>query len=161
MSAVGLIAALVAHRPVSAGELASAWTSDRTETKSRLVAGISGGKPVAGVEIALDEGWKTYWRFPGEAGGVPPSFDWAKSDNVASVTVLYPAPKRLTDKAGDTLGYKSSVVFPVLVEPKDATKPVTLRLPHRWLWSCVRPSPVLSARVASRYSYALACTRGR
>ena len=125
---IGLIAALASQRPVSAGELASAWTSDRTETKSRLIAGVAGGKPVAGVEIALDEGWKTYWRFPGDAGGVPPSFDWARSDNVASVTVLYPAPKRLTDKAGDTLGYKSGVVFPVLVEAKDPTRPVTLKL---------------------------------
>ena len=33
---------------------------------------------------------------------MPPSFDWSKSTNLDSAQVLYPAPKRLTDKAGDT-----------------------------------------------------------
>ena len=111
-----------------ADDLASPWSEGKIETKARLVAGSVAGAPVAAVEIVLGEGWKTYWRFPGEAGGVPPVFDWAKSDNVARVTVLYPAPKRLIDKAGETLGYKGAVVFPVVIEPKDAGKPVGLRL---------------------------------
>ena len=77
---------------------------------------------MAGVELQLPEGWKTYWRFPGEAGGVPPSFDWSKSTNLESAQVLYPAPKRFTDKAGDTIGYKGTVVFPVRLKPKDAVE---------------------------------------
>ena len=56
-----------------------------------------------------------------------PDFDWQGSDNLASATVLYPAPHRLHDKAGDVVGYKNGgVLFPVLVTPKDASKPVTL-----------------------------------
>ena len=82
---------------------------------------------VAGVEIRLDPNWKTYWRMPGEAG-VPPQFDWSKSENVASVDVLYPAPRRYPDKGGDAVGYSGSVIFPVIVTPKDATKPVKLSL---------------------------------
>ncbi len=81
---------------------------------------------MAAIEIELADGWKTYWRFPGDAGGLPPSFDWSKSDNLASAKVLYPAPKRFSDKAGDTLGYKDRVVLPVEIEAKDPTKPVTL-----------------------------------
>ncbi len=111
-----------------AAELATAWNAGKPETKSRLLAGVAAGKAMAAVEIELADGWKTYWRFPGDAGGLPPSFDWSKSDNVASVKVLYPAPKRFTDAAGDTLGYKDRVIFPVEIEPKDATKPVTLVL---------------------------------
>jgi DsbC/DsbD-like thiol-disulfide interchange protein len=42
--------------------------------------------------------------------------------------VLYPAPTRLTDEAGDTIGYKDKVTFPVVVEPKDASRPVKLVL---------------------------------
>src|SRR5436309_312013 len=84
---------------------------------SRLLA----GNGIAGVELQLPEGWKTYWRTPGDAGGVPPTFDWSKSDNLASVKVLYPAPKRFSDRAGDTVGYKGTVVFPVEVIPKDAS----------------------------------------
>jgi len=47
----------------------------------------------AGIEIRLDPGWHTYWRYPGESG-VPPRFDFTGSENVESVTVLWPAPKR-------------------------------------------------------------------
>ena len=109
-------------------ELSSAWSEGKPETKARLIAGQLGGKSLAAVEITLTEGWKTYWRFPGDAGGVPPMFDWTKSTNVASVKVLYPAPKRLTGRDGDSLGYKDAVVFPVLVEATDASLPVTLKL---------------------------------
>ena len=76
----------------------------------------------------MPEGWKTYWRNPGDAGGVPPSFDWSKSENLAGAEVLYPAPKRFTDRAGDTVGYKGTVVFPVRLTPKDPAKPIDLRL---------------------------------
>jgi DsbC/DsbD-like thiol-disulfide interchange protein len=76
----------------------------------------------------MPEGWKTYWRNPGDAGGVPPSFDWSKSENLASAQVLYPAPRRFTDSSGDTVGYKGSVVFPVRLTPKDPKKPIDLRL---------------------------------
>jgi DsbC/DsbD-like thiol-disulfide interchange protein len=98
-------------------------------------ARLTGGAPavhgassyLAGVEIALDEGWKTYWRMPGDAG-VPPNFDWSGSSNVAAVTVLYPAPMRMSEPAADTVGYKHAVLFPVEVVPKDASQPVHLAL---------------------------------
>ena len=80
------------------------------------------------VEVAMPAGWKTYWRNPGDAGGLPPRFDWSKSENLSSATVLYPAPKRLTDEAGDTIGYKDHVTFPVEVVAKDASKTVRLAL---------------------------------
>jgi DsbC/DsbD-like thiol-disulfide interchange protein len=59
---------------------------------------------------------------------VPPSFDWSKSTNLDSAQVLYPAPKRFTDKAGDTVGYKGTVLFPVRLKPKDASKPIDVQL---------------------------------
>ena len=46
----------------------------------------------AGIEIRLDPGWKTYWRYPGDSG-VPPTLDFAGSKNVKSVTALWPAPR--------------------------------------------------------------------
>jgi DsbC/DsbD-like thiol-disulfide interchange protein len=125
---VGSVALVVA--PAWADGLSSAWSEGKSETKARLIAGraADGGGLMAAVEIGLADGWKTYWRFPGDAGGVPPTFDWEKSDNVASAKVLYPVPARMTDKAGDALGYKGNVVFPVRVVPKDPTKPVRLEL---------------------------------
>ena len=56
----------------------------------RLLAGadptLPGQSVLAGVEITMAEGWKTYWRNPGEAG-VPPNFDWSGSTNTASIKV--------------------------------------------------------------------------
>ena len=81
----------------------------------------------AGVAVDLDEGWKTYWRMPGEAG-IPPQFDWSASDGVAGVEVLYPLPGRLHDLSGETIGYERHVVFPVFVTPAADAKGVKLRL---------------------------------
>lgn len=103
--------------------LASEWVEGHG-SRARLTSG--GG--IAGVELELAEGWKTYWRFPGEAGGVAPSFDWSKSTNLESAQVLYPAPKRFTDATGDTIGYKGSVVFPVRLKAKDTSKPIEVHL---------------------------------
>jgi DsbC/DsbD-like thiol-disulfide interchange protein len=101
------------------------------DNQARLIAGHASrdGKTAlyAGVDLSMPGGWKTYWRTPGDAGGVPPDFDWTGSDNLASATVLFPAPHRIHDKAGDVVGYKNAVLFPVLVTPKDASKPVTLK----------------------------------
>ncbi len=118
---LGLLLALPSAR-AEAG-LASPWAEGHN-SRARLIAGDG----VAGVELQMPEGWKTYWRNPGDAGGVPPTFDWSKSGNLASAQVLYPAPKRFTDRAGDTVGYKGTVVFPVRLTPKDPKKPIDLRL---------------------------------
>ncbi len=110
--------------PAKAETAASDWVEGHS-SRARL---IDGGGGLAGIELQLPEGWKTYWRYPGEAGGVAPSFDWSKSANLESAQVLYPAPKRLTDKSGDAIGYKGTVVFPVRLKPKDASKPIDVRL---------------------------------
>lgn len=117
----------------NAAEFATAWSTGKAETKARLLAGDapsqSASKLVtAAIEITLAPGWKTYWKFPGDAGGVPPLFDWAKSENLKSAKVLFPAPSRITDKTGDLLGYTDAVILPVAIEPADASKPVALRL---------------------------------
>lgn len=82
----------------------------------------------AGVEIKLKDGWKTYWRYPGDSG-VPPTFDFSKSQNVKSVTVLYPAPAKFPDGAGGhSIGYQGDVILPLHVVPQDARRPVMLDL---------------------------------
>jgi DsbC/DsbD-like thiol-disulfide interchange protein len=80
-----------------------------------------------GVRIGLEPGWKTYWRLPGETG-VAPRFDWSGSQNLKQAEVLYPAPTRFVDPEGETIGFAGEVVFPVVIEPLDASKPVKLRL---------------------------------
>lgn len=92
-----------------------------------LSGGRQGESWLSGVQITLDEGFKTYWRNPGESG-LPPSFDWSASENVESVEVQWPAPKRHEDAAGVAYVYSHEVVLPVVVKPKVADKPVKLAL---------------------------------
>src|SRR4029079_11227595 len=61
--------------------------------------------------------------------GVPPSFDFSKSENVKAATVLFPAPSRFPDGAGgSSIGYKAGVLLPVHVVPNDPKKPAVLRV---------------------------------
>jgi DsbC/DsbD-like thiol-disulfide interchange protein len=110
----------------------SPWDTD-LRSAARLIAAGTRGESAdrmlrAGVEIKLQPGWKTYWRYPGDSG-VPPAFDFSASGNVKAVTVLFPAPTRFADGAGgESIGYRGDVILPLRVEPQDASKPVTLRL---------------------------------
>jgi DsbC/DsbD-like thiol-disulfide interchange protein len=106
---------------------ASPWQID-SHSQLRLVAGSrSGPVMLGGVAIQLQPGWHTYWRNPGDSG-VPPRFDFSKSDNLDTVTILWPAPKKFDDGAGGaSLGYTHNVLLPMRVIAKDPKKPVTLR----------------------------------
>jgi DsbC/DsbD-like thiol-disulfide interchange protein len=88
---------------------------------------MSDDQMIAGVQIRLEPGWKTYWRTPGDSG-VPPSFDWSGSKNLRSAEVLYPAPRRFTDASGTAIGYEDEVVFPVMITPERLDEPVELKL---------------------------------
>ena len=83
------------------------------------------GARIAAIRILLDEGWKTYWRSPGEAG-IPPQFDFAASENVAGVQVLWPRPEVFEQNGMRTLGYHDEVVLPLQVIPADPSRPVNL-----------------------------------
>lgn len=119
--------------PVRAEPAASAWIEGHN-VRTRLVIGewlpltTEGQALSAGLEMELADGWKTYWRMPGDAGGVPPEFDWSGSSNVARFDVAYPAPMRMTDRAGSSIGYKKHVIFPVVVKAEKSNQSVTLKL---------------------------------
>lgn len=106
---------------------ASPWVKD-THSSLRLLAGSrSGPVLMGGIEIQLQPGWKTYWRYPGDSG-VPPRFDFSKSENVESVTPLFPAPKAFSDGSGGTsFGYHKHLVLPLRIIPKNPNEPVLLR----------------------------------
>ena len=123
---LGLLA-LVGFAPL-AGAATGAW-SDGPHTRARLVSATWDGKGEAliGVQIELEAGWKTYWQNPGDAG-VPPQLDWGKSSNLEAVIARWPVPTRLPDPYGVSIGYKGSVVVPVLLKPEEAGKEINLDL---------------------------------
>jgi DsbC/DsbD-like thiol-disulfide interchange protein len=106
---------------------ASPWQRD-THSAVRLLAGSrSGAVLLGGIGFQLQPGWKTYWRTPGDSG-VPPRFDFSKSENIEAVTVLWPAPTKFDDGAGgQSLGYRDQIVLPLRIVAKSTDKPVTLR----------------------------------
>ena len=128
-AAVGLAAILLvgAFAIEVRADDSSPWQRD-THSAVRLLAGSrSGGVLLGGIAFQLQPGWKTYWRSPGDSG-VPPRFDFSKSDNVEAVTVLWPSPMKFDDGAGGhSLGYKQQVVLPLRIVAKSTDKPVTLR----------------------------------
>lgn len=63
------------------------------------------------VEVRLEEGWSTYWRYPGSSG-IPPLFDFSKSVAFTSKEVAFPAPQLITQPFGSYAGYKKKVMFP-------------------------------------------------
>src|SRR3954468_458179 len=109
------------------GQDASAWVKDDHSAVRLLAGSRSGAVLLGGIAFQLQPGWHTYWRNPGDSG-VPPRIDFAKSENIEAVTILWPAPTKFADGAGGTsLGYQKQVVLPLRIVAKNADKPVTLR----------------------------------
>jgi DsbC/DsbD-like thiol-disulfide interchange protein len=125
----GLIAALVAwsSMPQARAQDSSPWVKDGHSAVRLLAGSRSGAVLLGGIAIQLQPGWHTYWRTPGDSG-VPPRFDFGKSENIEAVTILWPAPTKFADGAGGvSLGYQKQVVLPLRIVAKNADKPVTLR----------------------------------
>lgn len=126
-----LCSAILSANGAIAGSFSSPW-EDNPYARARLIAAeypdaTRGENPVAGVQIELNPGWKTYWRVPGDAG-IPPRMNWSGSENVKSVEVRWPAPHRYIDKYGMSIGYKDEIVLPLNIQPKDASAPIHLAL---------------------------------
>lgn len=80
-----------------------------------------------GIELRLDEGWHTYWRFAGDSG-LPPTFDWGASENITVQDIQFPFPKRYDEQGLQTFGYSDSVMFLSGFEKDDPSAPATLAL---------------------------------
>lgn len=81
---------------------------------------------VAGLTIRMAPGWHTYWRAPGDSG-IPPSFNWSGSSNIAGVAVRFPVPEVLDQYGSRSIGYTDEVTFPLLIRTRDPNAPVRLR----------------------------------
>lgn len=121
------LAAAGATASTACAQDASAWVKDAHSSLRLLAGSRTGSVLMGGIEIQLQQGWKTYWRTPGDSG-VPPRFDFSKSVNVESVTPLYPSPKKFDDGAGGmSYGYIKHVIFPLRIVLKNPNEPVQLR----------------------------------
>src|SRR3981081_733170 len=113
-AALGLAAIIFASSPAieARAEDSSPWQRDG-HSAVRLLAGSRVAAVLFGaIPLNLQLGWKTYGRPPGDSG-VPPRFDFSKSENIEAVTVLWPAPTEFDDgPRGDSLAHHNQVVPP-------------------------------------------------
>src|SRR5437588_12894454 len=112
--ALGFAATLLASSLATGAraEDASPWQRDGHSAVRLLAGSRSGAVLLGGIAFKLQPGWHTYWRNPGDSG-VPPRFDFTKSENIEAVTVLWPAPTKFADGAGGvSLGYQYHGVAP-------------------------------------------------
>src|SRR5262245_60623167 len=118
--AVAACVVFMGAHAASAAEDVSRWDGD-ARSAIRLIAGTRSADEAAplraGIEIRLKPGWHTYWRYPGDAG-VPPRFDFKASQNVKDVLVRWPAPQRITEDGGVTIGYARDVILPLQITPE-------------------------------------------
>lgn len=84
---------------------------------------LPGGTQMAALHLTLAPGWKTYWRAPGE-GGIPPSFDWTGSENIAGVTFHWPKPQVFDINGLRVIGYRDALVLPMEFTAADPARPM-------------------------------------
>lgn len=94
---------------------------------SVLQGGLSSaGTYLVAFEVDLAEGWKTYWRRPGEAG-IPPVVSFRGSRNVADTVFTWPAPIVFEQSGMRSIGYKDRLVLPLEVTPSDKAHGIHLK----------------------------------
>ena len=126
------VAILVLCLLLSAGAQAAQTAAPvREQVTVRLTAAVDHAGAAAtiqaGLEIALDPGWHTYWRNPGESGAAP-RFDWSRSVNVKDIVFRWPLPQRFATQDLSTFGYERAVLFPLSLSVEKTGEPVTLAL---------------------------------
>lgn len=99
-------------RDVVRAEMLAGWQTDR-------------GTRMAALKLTLAPGWKTYWRAPGDAG-IPPTFDWSGSRNLAGVALHWPTPEVYETYGMRTIGYADDVVLPIEFRPSRPDAPIRI-----------------------------------
>lgn len=127
------LAAILMFLWSSTGAFAADWTkrefaSFRFLPTTTAVEGS--GELLVGLEVELAEGWQFYTENPGEYG-VAPVFRWSGAWNLARVTLHWPKPRKFlysSDPPVSTLGYKGSLLLPIVLELEDSSERLVLRL---------------------------------
>lgn len=106
------------------------------QTELRLFSPITSveNKPAIslGLEMKLKQGWKTYWRSPGDAG-FPLMVEVLGSKNLKSLNLQWPVPHRFELFGLQTFGYADHVVLPLEIELEEAGKAMSVDLRARYL----------------------------
>ncbi len=143
----------------------AAFADEVIEGSVRTGWRMADGSHMAALHLELADGWKTYWRAPGDSG-IPPAFDWSGSANIKGVEITWPTPDVFWQDGIRSVGYKHALVLPIRITPEtdgDITMSGELGiglcrdicLPHTLKFHAVltdeihKPDPVIAASLAS------------
>ena len=84
-------------------------------------------KILIGLKANLLPEWKIYWRNPGDAG-LPPEIKWEAGNNIKSMNLQFPNPKRFKFFGIETFGYENEVIFPIVIERLNKNKKISGQL---------------------------------
>ena len=161
------IAALVsaAHAaPVTTAHVTAELVSDRT-------ALVPGSTTTLALRLAIERGWHTYWRNPGESG-LPTTLAWRLPAGYTAGDIVWPAPRALPAGPLVNYGYEGEVFHLVPLRiPADASPGSTVTLAARADWlvckeTCIPDGadltlemPVAAQAADSRWHADIAATR--
>jgi suppressor for copper-sensitivity B len=124
-------ALLASAAPVRAAE--SDWVKS-THVQARLLAVPAKALPAdaaneahayGALDIALDSGWHSYWRMPGE-GGLAPVVHTEGSQNLKEIKLIWPKPRRYETYGMYSFGYDNGFMLPFEIVPEKEDRPVRL-----------------------------------
>ncbi len=112
-----LPALLVTVAAAPALAAATDWQELAPGVRARLIASdrLADGFTLAGLELVMPAGTKTYWRVPGETG-IPAEFDFSASAGTGAPQVHWPYPQIDRSQGYLDYVYYGTLVVPIEVE---------------------------------------------
>ena len=106
------------------GSLAGPQRTDRIEAElvPMTAWATPGSTVVVAVRQAIEPGWHTYWRNPGDSGGAT-ELDWTLPEGVGAGDILWPLPERQPYLGLVNYGYSHEVFLPVPLEIPATARP--------------------------------------
>ena len=157
------------------GASAHAAPARTAHVTAELVSGeaalVPGTTATLALRLAIEPGWHTYWRNPGESG-LPTTLAWRLPPDYAAGAIVWPAPRALPAGPLVNYGYEGEVFHLVpLAVPADARPGASASLAARADWlvckeTCIPEGadltlelPVAANAGASPWHDAIAATR--
>ena len=169
LSPVLLAACMLAASAQAAPVRTAHVTAELVSEQAALVPGTTA---TLALRLAIEPGWHTYWRNPGESG-LPTTLAWRLPPGYAAGAIVWPAPRALPAGPLVNYGYEGEVFHLVpLTVPADAQPGAATSLAARADWlvckeTCIPEGadltlelPVASRGEPSRWHGAIAATRG-
>ena len=80
---------------------------------------------IIGLEVNLNDGWKSYWRHSGDTG-LPTRIVFKNIDALKSPTILWPSPIIENSEFGTSLVYKDENIIPIVIPNEKDSAPLKI-----------------------------------